>query len=424
MKQKRKETGVCNVNLCRFLDERRNAMKTVVTILVVGMFCIGSAFGNLTWNSSVTVYSKGAHPTIALKGNNPCIAFADNAQYYLAYTEDLGTNLTRLGPRYGGIDTPDIAIDSNGNSHIVWYRYDSSLGYRTVRYQAQVNDSFTGTSSEVINDSSHTTSYGLYPRIAIDSAGVHTVWSSNYYDNGYYREKTASGWSAIADVNITKKQLGQQIAANGTDVYVISQPRTTQWSPSGPYYAKKSTNWTTTYDISHTSNIGYANMESLAVAWRGSALDVATVDDVTDNDDDVTGRVLLYLDTLSYTDGSATPIEVFNDAPSGGEGTASDVTLAIDNTGMHYVIFSAKGPNGSDKELFLQQVDASGNLVGSLEQLTNNDVDDIDPDAVWGVNTLHLTWQSGDTIKYMSAVPEPATIGLLAIGSLGFLRRK
>ncbi len=403
---------------------RRNFMKTAVTVLFVGMMsCVSSALADLTWNSPVEVYSKGSMPAIALKGNKPCIAFDDNIKYNIGYTEDLGANIINLGPANSAAGTVDIAVDSSGNSHLVWYRYDSSLGYRIVQYQAQVNGSFSGTSAEVINDSSHTSNYPLCPHIAIDSKGVHTVWNSSWYDNGYCREKTSSGWGTIADVTIDYKQLGQQIAANGTDVYIISQPRTTQWV-AGPYYAKKSTGWTTTYKISNTSNIGYANMGSLAVAWRGNALDVATIDDVTNSDDTTTGRVLLYLDALSYTDGSATPIEVFNDAPSGGNGTASDVTLAIDNSGMHYVIFSAKDSEGTDLELFLQQVDASGNLVGSLQQLTNNDVDDIVPDAIWGINTLHLTWRSGDAVMYMSAVPEPATIGLLALGMIGLLCKK
>ena len=369
--------------------------------IVVGMLliCFLTSVEAISWNSAITIHSAANTPGIAVKSDNrPCIVYdRTTGDYDPYYTEDLGTTAVRMGNG----NTPDVAIDSSNNAHVVWHLYEPTPGHDVV-YRAQSNGTFGA--AEKITDAF---SLGSWPQIAIDPNGVvHTVWNSNiYHDSISYRQKSGGSWMAIEPINSTGKELGFRIAADSSGAYVTHIPQTVQWK-YGTYIQTRDSagNWTED-KLDSDASIGYVNMESSALAWRGSNLDLAVLDDVTTSDDTLTGRVLLYLDILSFSGTELTPIEVFNDAPTYTNATASAVTMAIDESGNHYVIFSAS--DGSDNEIYMQEVSASGTLVGSLQQLTDNAVEDTYPDAVWGTYILHLVWRSGAAVNYMSTIALP-----------------
>ena len=75
-----------------------------------------------------------------------------------------------------------------------------------------------------------------------------------------------------------------------------------------------------------------------------------------------------------------------------------------------------QGYDGNDYEIF--------NYDGTdTTQLTDNSYDDVDPD----ISGACVTWQGrkdGSDYEIFLAIPEPATLGLLLIGSLALLRRR
>ena len=369
--------------------------------IVVGilLICCSTPAEAISWNSAITVHSAASTPGIAVKSDNtPCIVYdRTTGDYDPYYTENLGTTAVRMGNG----DMPDVAIDLSNNAHVVWHLYEAPE--HDVVYRAQSNGTFGA--AEKIAD---VTSVGAWPQIAIDPNNVvHTVWNSSIYrDSISYRQKSGGSWAAIEPINSTGKELGFRITADSSGTYVAHIPKTTQWL-YGPYLQTRDSagNWTED-KLDSEASIGYANMQSGALAWRGSDLDLAVLDDVTSSDETLTGRVFLYLDILSFSGTELTPIEVFNDYPGANtNATASAVTMAIDESGNHYVIFSAS--DGSDNEIYMKEVSASGTLIGSLQQLTDNAVEDTYPEAVWGTDVLHLVWRSGAAVNYMSTIAPP-----------------
>jgi hypothetical protein len=131
----------------------KKSVKWAVTLVSL---VAGTAGAEVFWGSPVTVYSGGTSPQIAVKGNTPVIAFSQQAaSWQVGYTEDLGQNVTPLGPAWGGY-FPDIAVDAGGNTHLVWCWQNSNNNWNwEVYYQAQINGSFSGTAYELVSDNDH-----------------------------------------------------------------------------------------------------------------------------------------------------------------------------------------------------------------------------------------------------------------------------
>jgi hypothetical protein len=368
-----------------------------------------SAQAEVFWKDPVTVYSAGSAPRIAVKGSTPVIVFyQETGNYKIGYTEDLGTSITTLGAAWDNY-YPDIAVDGNGNAHVVWSWQNAAISRWEVYHQAQISGSFDGTSRELVSDNDHLPWSQNAPRLAVDAQKVHVIWPGDWRSSYWYRSKGISGWDMIQTMSGGTKLMGTQVASDGTNAYVFYLPRTINWTTGLRYFSTVDNlvNFTNVNPSGYGS-IGWENTEGVTTCWRGNQLDAATLEDNTNSDDSVTGRVVLLLDVLN---GNRTSIEVFNDGVLGSvDASARAVTMAIDESGNHYVVFSATN-GGSNYQLFMQQLDAAGNKVGGLVQLTSGTVDNLSPAAVWGGRKLHLTWFTSDykvLYRSMSEYPEAA----------------
>jgi len=98
---------------------------------------------------------------------------------------------------------PAIAVDSSGNVHVVWY--DSTPGNFTVYFRKSPNWGSTWMTTQRITWDN---AFSGYPDIAVDSSGnVHMVWYGDKPGNYeiYYRKSTNGGSTWMASQRITWK---------------------------------------------------------------------------------------------------------------------------------------------------------------------------------------------------------------------------
>lgn len=102
---------------------------------------------------------------------------------------------------------PGIAIDENDDIHLVWYGYDSSVvnsGELQIRYVEVSNDGTVGTITPLTDQASDQ----LDPAIAVDSNGdLHVVWyglwggSGTTADSIQYIKQTSGSWGSAEIVS-------------------------------------------------------------------------------------------------------------------------------------------------------------------------------------------------------------------------------
>jgi len=96
---------------------------------------------------------------------------------------------------------PHIAVDGQNRVHVVWYGYITiGSSYYNIFYRMR-NASGQWGPVETVSVFNYSY-YNYYPRVAIDGNGnVHVVWyaytSNDYYYHIAHRVKTASGWSDV-----------------------------------------------------------------------------------------------------------------------------------------------------------------------------------------------------------------------------------
>jgi len=111
----------------------------------------------------------------------------------------ISTDLASSGYSY----TPSIAVDSSGYVHVVWYHYKVAsaptgyyIAYKRCYPTSSGNGGWDATSTRITEDT--LLWYKYYPSIACTPNGnVHVVWYTYYSTLGYaigYKERTSGGW--------------------------------------------------------------------------------------------------------------------------------------------------------------------------------------------------------------------------------------
>jgi len=168
-----------------------------------------SAAKRLTWNSAAS-----SNPAIAVDISNTIhVVWSDytpgNSEIYHKKSTDGGTTwsaATRLTSTLDESSYPDIAIDSSGTIHVVWYDY-TPKNYEI--YYIQSTDG--GTTWSAVQRLTWTAGWSFYPAIAIDSDNaIHVVWQDNTPGNYevYYKRSTDGGatWSAAKRLTWTSAE--------------------------------------------------------------------------------------------------------------------------------------------------------------------------------------------------------------------------
>jgi hypothetical protein len=174
-----------------------------------------------------------------------------NAEIYYKQSNDEGETWTlskRLTWNSGDSHSPDLAIDSSDNLHLVWS--DNSPGGVEIYYKKSTDGGITWTANKRITWMS---SVQLGPKIAVDSSdNPHVVWQDALPGSGdiYYRKSEDGGttWEASKKLSGSGKTFGEisiGVALAG-QIYVV-------WNDSltgtNELYYKKSTSGGDTWSL-------------------------------------------------------------------------------------------------------------------------------------------------------------------------------
>ena len=375
------------------------------------------------------------HGRIAMKSTGqPVVALTSaTGSFFMHVSEDLTSWPTRSGAWVaGGASSLDITVDSSDNYHFVYSTRGS-----TVTYVEHTGNRIGVPDSSVWADG------GGNVQIVANNNGVSVGWSPRLTSSGgdnylsEYSTETYSGgsWSGPTILHHYSNNLGPRLLGSANAHYYYSLTRNGYPNP-GPWWQLANdgsdADAQSPHSVASTSGCRtWANHYdfSLAPAWNSGEMNLASLETVSSGDG---GVVSLYLDLQ----GTPSQVMVYDDSAShGGEGTASSVGLATIGS-TNYVFFNAEDPGaGTDTEVFVQAVGQDGTLLGALQQLTDDDADQYEIDAVSYVNglgsELHLVFQTdpgtGDEnarVSYMQLTPEPTSLCLLLLGGVGLLRRK
>jgi len=171
-----------------------------------------STDGGDTWTTSQRLtWTPGGSwsPEIAVDySNNIHVVWfeytAGNAEIYYKKSTDGGVTWTasqRLTWTSGFSFEPAIAADSSGNIHVVWY--DNSPGNNEIYYRRSPDK---GTTWGSLRKLTWTAGESCYPEIAVDSSGdIHLVWWDNTPGNAeiYYKKSTDRGASWTSSQRLT-----------------------------------------------------------------------------------------------------------------------------------------------------------------------------------------------------------------------------
>jgi hypothetical protein len=153
-----------------------------------------STDGGAAWTTKRLTYNAGFSgiPAIAIDSNdNLHVVWYDstpfNSEIFYKKSTDGGVNwiTKRLTYNSGGSYTPTIAIDSNGQIHVVWY--DHTSGNSEIYYKKSTNGGTTWATKKL----SWSSGDSEYPDIAIDYINhIHVVWHDDTPGNFeiYYKK--------------------------------------------------------------------------------------------------------------------------------------------------------------------------------------------------------------------------------------------
>lgn len=136
----------------------------------------------LTWNSGVSV-----NPDIALDSNGDIhVVWQDfspgNAEIFYQKSTDGGTSWSskRLTWNSSSSEFPDISVDSLGDIHVVWQ--DDSPGNGEVFYKKSADDGVSWMTKRLTL--TNTQGNSTYPALTSDSSSrIHVVWRDDVYSN-------------------------------------------------------------------------------------------------------------------------------------------------------------------------------------------------------------------------------------------------
>ena len=371
---------------------------------------------------------------IAMKSTSqPVVALGTFDSGYYQVTEDL-SNWDNRSEAWitGGGTALDITVDSSDNYHLAYAKKGKKPAYvdhLNNRMDLTADTTWTdGAGSVQIVANNDGVSVGWSPR---------TKWGTTLDGrNKQFIYQTLSGgsWSAATVLDFQGFDLSPRFLGTANEIYYYAKPDTDD-EGLGPLYQQADDGVNNQIDLNTGLTRGVKMNDShydfyLSPAWNGSAMNLASVE-LAPGSSASTGLVALYLDIQ----GTLSEVVVFDDS-AGGDGPAGSVALASVG-GTNYVFFTAKDPLGTDNEVFVQAVDQNGSLLGSAQQLTDDEYWQSELDAVsYGTAAdphLHIVFNTnlvafgndgGERVSYMELTPEPTSLCLLLLGGVGLFRRR
>lgn len=175
------------------------------------IYYVSSNDGGTSW-SAPTKIGDGLRPRLIVGSNKVHVAWNGPAPglgifYTFLQNSDWSSQVTVSSGHED--QTPDIALDSSNNMHVVWGKYDTN----TVSYAKIV-----GTDVRDLKDNiGGNLGLSLWPKVNVDASnGVHVVFQGKSIANSawgiYYLKKTTGGdWSQVQTISQTNNN--QQVPA-------------------------------------------------------------------------------------------------------------------------------------------------------------------------------------------------------------------
>lgn len=236
------------------------------------MYSKGTRAGaGYSWSTPVYVYKPGGtstfiHPRIAIDAQQRIHAvWTWNFEVYYKYWPVSGTPNDGIAPvkLAGGAEYASVATDANGRAHVV---YQSNSGDYDVYYRVSDGGINFAPAIDIANDATNS----LSPDIAVDSQGiVHVVW----YDNTpgspriYYTNRNGQGWRSPIAISETYSYF-PEITADGQGCIHVTWGRTLASDQNAYYRRSCQGNWDAPYVLGPSSEA----RTTVAATPSGSAL--------------------------------------------------------------------------------------------------------------------------------------------------------
>jgi hypothetical protein len=381
-------------------------MKRLVPMMVIlGFFLFVEAAKaqwmpsqRLTWNSgwsdlaAIAVDSLG-RLHVVWRDDTP----GDDEIYYRK-SADGGTTWMasqRLTWTSGWNGWPDIAVDSSGNLHVVWFDA-TPPGVGGVYYKKSADGGTTWMPSQRL---ARTSELSEVQAIAVDSSGnLHVVWEDSTPGNYeiYYRKSTDGGTTWMPSQRLTWTSLSSQnpaIAADSLGRLHVVWYDATPWNYEVFY--KKSTDGGTTWMPSQrlTWNSGYSLRPAIAIDSSGN-LHMVLYDSAPGN-----GEVYY----KKSANGGFTWMPSQRLTWTSGE--SIDPDIAADSSGNLHVVWSDDASDSNDGEIYYRKSPDGGSTWMTGQRLSWASFWCGDPAiAVDSSGNLHVVWDGGKEIYYKKYV--------------------
>jgi hypothetical protein len=252
-----------------------------------------------------------------------------------------GIPAKRLTWNSGNSESPDLAIDSWGNPHVVWA--DSTPGNTVIYYKRSTDGGATWLASQRLT---WTPGYSFDPAISVDSYGnVHVIWSdtpSLGLCDIYYRRSTDGGATWLASQRLTWNSgwsLKPAIAADYSgNLYMVWYDDT----PAAGYYqiyCRRSKDGGSTWLASQrlTWSSAWSMYPALALDKSGNVHVVW--------EDHAPGNYEIY--SKKSTDGGASWLA--GKRLTSNSGGSENPDIAVDSLGNLWVVWDDETPSGYEE---------------------------------------------------------------------------
>jgi len=262
-------------------------------------------------------------------------------------------------------ENPAIALDAQGNPHVVWSEERSDAG-RDIYYSRWDGTSWTGPFAVTA-----TTSRSMRPHLAVDSAGlVHIVWEDDRDGQIkiFYSQGNDTSWSSPISLSGAASYPKIGIDSTGTR-HVVWDDKVGTWDI---FYASSTdgqswvTEWIPGSGSGYASDMAVDHQDVVHVVW-------------------ITGLSQIHYARRTAM-GWTTPEVIFT-------GNCDRPSIAVDGNGQVHVSWLG-GLSGGDRNDIYYRMGSAGNWPPVVENVSNDQKSEWNDIVVNGDNVPHVVWDT------------------------------
>lgn len=156
---------------------------------------------------TVVVEGTTAHVAYVVSGNtclNPTVmqvrykTCALGAEYGNVSCDDVEETVASVNVSAGTITSVDLALDTNGNPHIVWTQHDGQGEWGEVLYSTDDGGGWSSPFTVASNQEGNKNNTA--PAVAWADGNVHVAWEERTDNRIWYRRRTGTGWETAVQL--------------------------------------------------------------------------------------------------------------------------------------------------------------------------------------------------------------------------------